>query len=27
MDAVNFLLTVAVIVVPLGMAWLFINRK
>jgi len=27
MDAVNFLLAVAVFIIPLGLAWLFINRK
>jgi len=27
MDAVNFLLALAVVVVPLGLAWLLINRK
>jgi len=27
MDAVNFLLAVAVFLVPMGLAWLFINRK
>ncbi|MDP2882876.1 MAG: hypothetical protein Q8N89_15010 [Azonexus sp.] len=27
MDTVNFLLAVAAILVPLGLAWLFINRK
>jgi len=27
MDAVNFLLAVAVILIPLGLAWLYINRK
>jgi len=27
MDAVNFLLAVAAILLPIGLAWLFINRK
>jgi len=27
MDAVNFLLAVAAILLPLGLAWLYINRK
>jgi hypothetical protein len=27
MDAVNFLMAVAAILLPLGLAWLFINRK
>lgn len=27
MDAVNFLLAVATILIPLGLAWLYINRK
>ncbi|HHV47807.1 MAG TPA: hypothetical protein GXX56_02395 [Rhodocyclaceae bacterium] len=27
MDVVNFLLSIAAILVPLGLAWLFINRK
>jgi len=27
MDALNFLLAIAVLIVPLGLAWLFINRK
>lgn len=27
MDVVNFLMAVAAILIPLGLAWLFINRK